>query len=183
METDTIRTETPESMDDGTATKDDRRLLPKSDAVNGSAQAEIQDSPESLEELEKKYAPYVRRDSYGVMGRGELPWTEKALLAFALVVLVPLRVAAATTCVVVCYLACRICTAFREDEQEDYAHLSGWRRSVIMRAGKFCSRGVLFAFGFYRIHETHRKNGIHSNLNSKVLHCFYILDFPITSFQ
>ncbi|XP_019174960.1 PREDICTED: lysophospholipid acyltransferase LPEAT1-like [Ipomoea nil] len=148
-------------MDDSTATKDERRRSAKSESVNGSPQVETEDSRESpLEELEKKYGPYVRRDCYGVMGRGELPWTEKVLLAVALVVLLPLRVAAATTFVVICNLWCRIATAFwsPSGEEDDYAHLSGWRREIIMRAAKFAGRALLFSFGFYRIHETHREH-------------------------
>nr|GME06107.1 lysophospholipid acyltransferase LPEAT1 isoform X1 [Ipomoea batatas] len=152
-----ISTDRPESMADSKTTKD----------VNGSAQVETR---ESIEELEKKYGPYVRRDSYGVMGRGELPWTEKALLAIALVVLLPLRVVAATTFVVICNLSCRIATAFwsPSGEDDDYAHLSGWRRSIIMRASKFAGRALLFSFGFYRIHETHREHCVtRANLNDQ----------------
>lgn len=111
----------------------------------------------TIEELDKKYAPYVRHDVYGTMGRGELPWTEKVLLAFAFVTLVPMRVVLATWVVVLYYLICRICTLFMvpncEDEQEDYAHLGGWRRGVLYWSGRVLSRVMLFAFGFYWIQE------------------------------
>ncbi|KAK9073318.1 hypothetical protein SSX86_007642 [Deinandra increscens subsp. villosa] len=114
--------------------------------------------PATAEELEKKYAAYVRHDVYGAMGRGELPWTEKVLLGFALVTLLPLRVILATSVVVLYYLICRVCTLFmapnREDEQEDYAHLGGWRRSVLYWSGRVLSRVMLFAFGFYWISES-----------------------------
>ncbi|VFQ99156.1 unnamed protein product [Cuscuta campestris] len=106
---------------------------------------------------QEKYAPYVRHDSYGIMGRAPLPWTEKVLLGVAMLTLLPLRVAAATTLVVLCYLTCRICTAFLgPNEHGNYAHLEGWRRKVIMASGRFTGRALLFAFGFYWIDETHR---------------------------
>lgn len=113
----------------------------------------------NMEELEKKYAAYVRHDVYGTMGRGNLPWTEKVLLGFALVTLLPLRVVLATVVVVFYYLISRICTLFispnRENEQEDYAHLGGWRRTVLFWSGRLLSRLMLFAFGFYWIYEIH----------------------------
>ncbi|MCI28082.1 lysophosphatidylcholine acyltransferase 1-like [Trifolium medium] len=43
------------------------------------------------EELERKFAPYVRHDVYGTMGRSELPTKEKFLLGVALVTLVPMN--------------------------------------------------------------------------------------------
>ncbi|GFP92705.1 lysophospholipid acyltransferase lpeat1 [Phtheirospermum japonicum] len=43
-----------------------------------------------------------------------------------------------------------------EDEQEDYAHLGGWRRAVIIQSGRYLSRVLLFVFGFYWISETSR---------------------------
>lgn len=116
--------------------------------------------PPSIDELEKKYAAYVRHDVYGTMGRGNLPWTEKVLLGFALVTLLPLRVVLATLVVVLYYLICRICTLFiapnRVNEQEDYAHLGGWRRTVLFWSGRILSRIMLFAFGFYWISEVHQ---------------------------
>ncbi|KAL6511733.1 hypothetical protein OROGR_021330 [Orobanche gracilis] len=116
----------------------------------------------SIDEMEKKYAAYVRHDVYGTMGRGELPWSENILLGLGLVFLVPIRVVAGTTILVVYYVICRVCTAFmapnREDEQEDYAHMGGWRRAVIMQSGRFLSRVLLFVFGFYWIAEISRGN-------------------------
>ncbi|KAK3231568.1 hypothetical protein Dsin_003449 [Dipteronia sinensis] len=132
---------------DYSSTKDDRPLLKP-------------ESTESIHEMEKKYAAYVRNDVYGVMGRGELPLKEKILLGLALVTLVPIRVVLAMIVLILYYLICRICTLFstpnREDEQEDYAHLGGWRRSVIVQCGRFFSRSMLFVFGFYWISETYR---------------------------
>lgn len=138
------------------STKDDRPLL-KPEASSSS----ILISNESLEELEKKFAAFVRHDAYGPMGRGELSLEEKVLLAIALVILVPIRVVVAISLLLLYYVICRICTLFSapnrdEGEQEDYAHMGGWRRTVIIRCGKFLSRSMLFVFGFYWINETFR---------------------------
>ncbi|XP_031251986.1 lysophospholipid acyltransferase LPEAT1-like isoform X2 [Pistacia vera] len=128
-------------------TKDDRPLLKP-------------ESTESLEELEKKFAAFVRSDVFGTMGRGELPLSEKVLLGIALVTLVPIRVILAMSVLVLYYLICRICTLFsvpnRDEEQEDYAHLGGWRRSVIVWSGRFLSRVMLFVLGFCWIKETYK---------------------------
>ncbi|THG16056.1 hypothetical protein TEA_005591 [Camellia sinensis var. sinensis] len=136
----------PEPIDDR-STKDDYPLLLKP-AVN-------------IEELEKKFAAYVRNDVYGTMGRGELPWAEKFLLGIALLTLVPIRVVVSLTILVVYYLICRVCTLFsapnrEEEDQEDYAHMGGWRRAVIVRSGRFLARVMLFVLGFYWINETYR---------------------------
>lgn len=92
------------------------------------------------------------------MGRGELPTKEKVLLGVALVTLVPVRVVLAMTLLVLYYLICRVCTVFsvpnREDEQEDYAHVVGWRRVIIVQCGKMLSRIVLFVLGFYWIRQS-----------------------------
>ncbi|KAF5755819.1 putative plasmalogen synthase [Helianthus annuus] len=96
------------------------------------------------------------------MGCGELPWTEKVLLGFAVVTLLSLRVVLATTVLVLYYLICRICTLFvvpnreEEDGQKDYAHVGGWRRSVLYWLGRVLSRVMLFVFGFYWIQESCR---------------------------
>ncbi|XP_074578225.1 lysophospholipid acyltransferase LPEAT1-like [Curcuma longa] len=138
------------------ATPKDYQPLLESDSSSASAAA----VPISLEELERKYAPYVRRDAYGVMGRGQLPATEKVMLGIAAVTLVPIRVVAGVLILVLYYLICRICTLFsppsRENGQEDYAHMTGWRREVVVRCGRFASRAMLFTFGFYWIKETRR---------------------------
>lgn len=166
----TTRPSQPESIDEG-STKDDRPLL-KPDPTNPQLQVQSQSSSPSIEELEKKYAPYVRHDVYGIMGQGELPWTEKVLLGIALVTLVPMRVIGATTVLVVYYLICKICTAFwapnREDEQEDFAHTGGWRRTVMMQSGMFLSRVMLFVFGFYWIQETYQPINLNGNSNNEV---------------
>ncbi|XP_071923622.1 lysophospholipid acyltransferase LPEAT1 isoform X4 [Coffea arabica] len=145
---------------DDNLTKDDRPLLKPEPVPPGPTQNPATTTAPDIEELEKKYAAYVRRDVYGVMGRGDLPWVEKLLLGLALVTLVPLRLVSGLTVLVLYYFICRICTAFlapnREDEQEDYAHMGGWRRAVIVQTGRFCSRALLFIFGFYWISETHR---------------------------
>ncbi|XP_028552621.1 lysophospholipid acyltransferase LPEAT1 isoform X2 [Dendrobium catenatum] len=113
---------------------------------------------ESLNAMEKKYGAFVRKDAYGIMGRGELPTVEKVLLGIAVVTLVPIRLAVGIFILVLYYVICRFCTLFlapnRNDEQEDYAHMTGWRRDVVVRCGRFLSRAMLFNFGFYWIEET-----------------------------
>ncbi|XP_057843569.1 lysophospholipid acyltransferase LPEAT1 isoform X1 [Cryptomeria japonica] len=114
-------------------------------------------SAQSLEEMEIKYAAYVRHDIYGTLGKGEVSWKEKALLLLALIVVVPIRVVVGFLILLTYYLICRLCTLFkapnREDGQEDYAHMSGIRRSTIIICGRFLSRAMLFALGFYWIKE------------------------------
>ena len=131
----------------------DDRPLPKSESTTSI-------STESLQDLEKKFAAFVRRDVYGTMGRGNLPTKEKVLLGLALVTLVPIRVVLALTILLVYYFICRICTLFsmpnRDQDQEDYAHMGGWRRAVIVQSGKALSRLMLFVLGFYWISEFHR---------------------------
>ncbi|MQL82775.1 hypothetical protein Taro_015237 [Colocasia esculenta] len=137
--------------------KDQRPLL-KSDSSVSDGSGAAASACESVEELERKYAAFVRRDAYGTMGRGELPLREKVLVGIALVSLVPLRLVLGVGILVVYYLICRVCTLFkdpnREDEQEDYAHMVGWRREVVVRSGRFLSRAILFTLGFYWIHES-----------------------------
>ncbi|MED6197389.1 Lysophospholipid acyltransferase lpeat1 [Stylosanthes scabra] len=131
---------------------DDRPLLNSSDSTTTTTSDTIQD-------MEIKYAAYVRRDAYGTMGRGDLPAKEKLLLGFALVTLLPIRVVLAMTVLVFYYAICRVCTLFsspnRDNEQEHYAHMGGWRRAVIVRSGRALSRFMLFIFGFYWIPESH----------------------------
>ncbi|XP_019230549.1 PREDICTED: lysophospholipid acyltransferase LPEAT1 isoform X2 [Nicotiana attenuata] len=170
----TTQTTQPESVDESSLTKDDRPLL-KPDPTNPQLQVQSQSSSSnpSIDELEKKYAPYVRHDVYGVMGRGELPWTEKVLLGIALVTVVPMRVVGAMTVLVVYYLICKVCTAFsapnreEEEEQEDYAHIGGWRRVVMMQSGMFLSRVMLFVFGFYWISEAYCPIDLNANSNNE----------------
>lgn len=146
----------PASRDDGSNSKDDRPLL-KSDSNRISST-----TGESIEELEKKFAAYVRNDVYGPMGRGELPLVEKVLLGIAVVTLVPIRFVLALIILVVYYVICRVCTLFsapnrdEEEEQEDFAHMGGWRRAVIVWCGRFLSRMLLFVIGFYWISVSYR---------------------------
>ncbi|KAG7941652.1 hypothetical protein I3843_16G055800 [Carya illinoinensis] len=149
--------ELSESMHYEGSTKDDRPFL----KPESSSSSSIPISNESSEELEKKFAAFVRHDAYGPMGRGELSLEEKVLLAIAWVILVPIRVVFAISLLLLYYVICRICTLFsapnRDDgEQEDYAHMGGWRRAVVVQCGKFISRIMLFVFGFYWINETFR---------------------------
>ncbi|XP_066366970.1 lysophospholipid acyltransferase LPEAT1-like [Miscanthus floridulus] len=113
---------------------------------------------ESIEELDRRYAPYARRDAYGPMGLGPVSAAEAARLAFAAVVLVPLRVVAGVLVLVVYYLVCRVCTLRVEEEREGgegegYARLDGWRRAGVVRCGRALARAMLFVFGFYWIRD------------------------------
>lgn len=138
---------------DEASTKDDRPLLKSPPISHISSSGNLQD-------LEKKYGAFVRYDVYGIMGRGELSRKEKALLGLALVTLVPIRMILCFALLFIYYLICRICTMFyspnEEEEQEDYAHMDGFRRSVIIQSGKVFSRLILFVLGFYWISVTYR---------------------------
>ncbi|MBA0808609.1 hypothetical protein Gohar_024334, partial [Gossypium harknessii] len=149
------KTPQPDPTHDDASSRDDRPLLT---------------SASNVLELEKKCAAYVRNDVYGAMGRGELLLMEKLQLGIAFVTLLPLRTILVMTVLVVYYLICRICTLFsvpnHGEGQEDYAHLGGWRRTVILRSGRFLSKTLLFLLGFYRINETHNGSK-NSQENSK----------------
>lgn len=115
---------------------------------------------ESLEELDRRYAPYARRDAYGPMGLGPVGAAEAARLALAAAVLLPLRVVAGILVLVAYYLVCRVCTLRVEEEREGgegegegYARLEGWRREVVVRCGRSLARAMMFVFGFYWIRE------------------------------
>ncbi|KAF8748872.1 hypothetical protein HU200_012799 [Digitaria exilis] len=113
---------------------------------------------ESIEELDRRYAPYARRDAYGPMGLGPVGAAEAFRLAFAAVVLVPLRVVAGMLVLLAYYLVCRVCTLRVQEEQEGgegdgYARLEGWRREGVVRCGRALARAMLFVFGFYWIRE------------------------------
>ncbi|KAK8512493.1 hypothetical protein V6N12_075071 [Hibiscus sabdariffa] len=146
--------------DHDASAKDDRPLLES--AASSAA--------EDIQELEKKFAAFVRNDVYGSMGCGKLPLKEKLLLGVALVTLLPIRLVLVMAILVVYYLICRIFTLFStpnlEDEQEDFAHLTGCRRAVIVQSGRFLSRLLLFTIGFYWINET-RKDSANTQGNSK----------------
>ena len=119
-------------------------------------------STESLEELDRRYAPYARRDAYGPMGRGPLGAVEVARLTVAAAVLLPLRVVAAVLVLLAYYLVCRVCTLGVEEEREGgqgegYARLQGWRRDTVVRCGRKLARAMLFVFGFYWIRVDDRR--------------------------
>ncbi|KAF3518365.1 hypothetical protein DY000_02062122 [Brassica cretica] len=140
------------------SSKEDRPLLKSESDVSAA-----------IEELDKKFAPFARTDLYGTMGLGPFPTAEKVKLAVAMVTLVPVRFILAMSILLLYYLVCRVFTLFsspyrggeeeEEEEgggvvQEDYAHMGGWRRVVIVRCGRFLSRVLLFVFGFYWIPES-----------------------------
>lgn len=117
---------------------------------------------ESLEELDRRYAPYARRDAYGPMGRGPVGAVEAARLAVAAAVLLPLRFVAGLLVLLAYYLVCRVCTLWVEEERdggegEGYARLNGWRREGVVRCGRALSRAMMFVFGFYWINVYDRR--------------------------
>ncbi|TVU18957.1 hypothetical protein EJB05_35080 [Eragrostis curvula] len=129
-------------------------LSPPSPSPSAAAPAR-----ESIEELDRRYAPYARRDAYGPMGLGPIGAAEAARLAFAAAVLVPLRVVAGVLVLAAYYLVCRVCTLRVEEERDGggegdgYARLEGWRREVVVRCGRALARAMMFVFGFYWIRE------------------------------
>ncbi|XP_062231191.1 lysophospholipid acyltransferase LPEAT1-like isoform X2 [Phragmites australis] len=130
-------------------------LSPPYPSATATATAPVQ---ESIEELDRRYAPYARRDAYGPMGLGPIGAAEAARLAFSAVVLVPLRVVAGVLVLVAYYLVCRVCTLRVEEEREGgegdgYARLEGWRREGVVRCGRALARAMMFVFGFYWIRE------------------------------
>eukprot|EP00252_Welwitschia_mirabilis_P019784 TRINITY_DN467_c0_g1_i1.p1 TRINITY_DN467_c0_g1~~TRINITY_DN467_c0_g1_i1.p1 ORF type:complete len:421 (-),score=57.46 TRINITY_DN467_c0_g1_i1:537-1799(-) len=141
---------------------DEAPLLIKS--VNQESQGKYEEGSASIspEELEAKYAAFVRHDVYGTFGQGTLPLKEKILLGLALVILLPIRVIVGILILLFYYLICRICTllSVAETEEEDgvehYGNMSGLRRSIVVGAGRFLSRALLFNFGFYWIKVNHR---------------------------
>ncbi|KAE8656037.1 Lysophospholipid acyltransferase LPEAT1 [Hibiscus syriacus] len=120
----------------GESDPDDNDVSPKDDLPL------LESAAEGIQELEKKFAAFVRNDVYGSMGREKLPLKEKLLLGIALVSLLPY------------------------DEQEDFAHLGGCRRAVIVQSGRFLSRLLLFTVGFYWLNET-RKDSANTQESSK----------------
>jgi hypothetical protein len=117
-------------------------------------------TPELIAEMEEKYAPYVRDDTYGTFGRGPLPLLEKILLGFALVTIVPIRILLTLFIIILYWSICKVFTLFRlpgeEEGQENYNLLTGVRRSVIAVTGRWLGRLLLFVFGFYYIKVTHK---------------------------
>jgi lysophosphatidylcholine acyltransferase/lyso-PAF acetyltransferase len=112
---------------------------------------------ESAEELDARYAPYARRDAYGVMGRGPLAPAEAVWLALSAAVLVPLRFVVGMLVLLLYYLVCRVCTLFVESDR-GHPRLVGWRRKAVLRSGCALSRAMLFVFGFYWIRETDKRH-------------------------
>ncbi|XP_078158340.1 lysophospholipid acyltransferase LPEAT1-like isoform X2 [Carex rostrata] len=158
-----------DSTDRSTTPKDERSLL-KSDSTTSSSSASSVSytaiNSESLLELEKKCAAYVRNDVYGPMGRGPIPLQEKILRGLSMVTLVPIRLVSGILVLIVYFLICRLCTLFsgrggENEGEEDLVHMTGWRRETVVQAGRFCARSMLFVFGFYwiRVEDRSFRNG------------------------
>ena len=138
-----------------------RETLPASKGI--AATESVHYSPELLKEMEVKYAAYVRHDVYGNWGTNKISLLEKFQLLVALVTLCPLRVFLLFSMLVLMYIICKLCTlrvaASSSDEgQESFAHMTGVRRTIIVRAGRFLARAMLFIFGFYYIPVSYRNS-------------------------
>ena len=125
-----------------------------------------------LIDMESKFAPFVRHDIYGRMGKENTPISERIRLFVAFGTIVPLRAVLLLAIVILGYTICRICTLFippdqigenngeikhhpevkiSYESQENYANLCGWHRAVIVLTGRVLSRVFLFVLGFYWI--------------------------------
>ncbi|KAG6557024.1 hypothetical protein Mapa_001441 [Marchantia paleacea] len=139
----------------------------ESSSLNSIGEDEV--TPEFTREMEAECAPYVRHDSYGNFGAAEISVGEKILLGLAMVTIAPIRMILIFFILVTYYFICKICTISRlpgeEEGQENYSHLTGLRRSVIVYAGKFLSRSLLFVVGFYHIKVTHRTPDVMQQLD------------------
>uniref|UniRef100_A0A0E0DQF3 Phospholipid/glycerol acyltransferase domain-containing protein n=1 Tax=Oryza meridionalis TaxID=40149 RepID=A0A0E0DQF3_9ORYZ len=167
-------TTSPSDPDDlggaaGGGEEEEERLAAKPllSSPSTSPSAGTEEGVEELE-LDRRYAPYARRDAYGAMGRGPLGGAGAARLAVGAAVLFPLRLAVGVLVLVAYYLVCRVCTLRVEEEEEregggggaagegegkGYARLEGWRREGVVRCGRALARAMLFVFGFYWIRE------------------------------
>ncbi|PKI37431.1 hypothetical protein CRG98_042179 [Punica granatum] len=120
------------------------------------------------------FEPFILSDAYGERGKVRwmavvriicwilvtvLPlrlvvgWMDAVRIIFWILVTVfPLRLVVCAIILLFYYLVCKVCTLFQApNEQENYANLRGWRRTVIVNVGKFLSRVFLFLLGFYWI--------------------------------
>lgn len=128
---------------------------------NGATTELVQYPPELIKEMESKYAAYVRHDVYGNWGTRSVSLVEKLQLLVALVTICPIRVFLLFAILVLFYVICKLCTlrvtASSSDEgQESFAHMTGVRRTIIVRSGRFLARAMLFIFGFYYIPVSNR---------------------------
>jgi hypothetical protein len=132
-----------------------------SKAAAASSSEGVEVAAQTVKEMEVKYAAYMRHDMYGNWGMNSVPVLEKVKLLLALLTLCPIRFCLLLFFLVVFYLICKVCTlrvvASSNDEgQESFAHMTGARRAIVVRSGRFLARVMLFVFGFYNIHVVHR---------------------------
>ncbi|KAJ4802091.1 Lysophosphatidylcholine acyltransferase 1 [Rhynchospora pubera] len=150
-----LTTTAPKETETETEKDKDERSLLKSSSSSASY------APETLlDELDKKYAPYARKDAFGPMGRGPVPFSQRVLVALAALTLLPLRFISGVLILFLYFLICRLCTLtlfsnhqnVNEQQQEDHLlRMTGWRRHAVVQAGRLCARAMLFVFGFYWI--------------------------------
>jgi len=130
-------------------------------AAAASSSEAVEVAAQTVNEMEVKYAAYMRHDIYGNWGMNSVPVLEKVKLLLALLTLCPIRFCLLLFFLVVFYLICKVCTlrvvaASNDEGQESFAHMTGARRAIVVRSGRFLARVMLFVFGFYNIHVDHR---------------------------
>lgn len=88
------------------------------------------------------YAPFQRRDQYGVAGLAPQPLVERARLFVMAITLLPLRLAAGLYCVAIYYIICRLATHLLPELPA---------RRAIAFWGRIWCRLCLLALGFMSV--------------------------------
>ena len=89
-----------------------------------------------------RYAPFLRTDQYGHMGRRQQSAWEYARLAVCSITVVPLKLIGALMCLTTFYTICRL-SAYLPSQQ---------RAEFVPFCGKLACRACLFCLGFIHIH-------------------------------
>ncbi|KAG0500052.1 hypothetical protein HPP92_000124 [Vanilla planifolia] len=155
----------PSGVGDVDCGKPEQPLLKsESYAVESPAAEELASCPaDNLDELGKNYAAFVRKDVYGIMGRGELPTLEKVMLGIAVVTLVPIRVAMGIFLLVLHALFYSE-SGGRAGRLRSHDWVEEGGRGAVWEV---LSRVMLFNFGFYWIRETHLSEDEHREISDE----------------
>ena len=89
-------------------------------------------------ELEPRFAPFMRSDRYGLLGKAEQSTFERVRLLIFLVFVFPFKLTCAVMCVIGCHLTCRLASWLPVNQCAD---LCAW-------TGKVWCRMALFFLGF-----------------------------------
>eukprot|EP00250_Pteridium_aquilinum_P004426 c14637_g1_i1 orf=443-1786(-) len=119
---------------------DESPLLTGKERGNSSHEGEesrktSEEMEKTLNEMELKYAAYVRHDAYGMMGTGDICIWEKAALVLALLVLMPVKVVLLFIIVVTYYIICRFCTMCELPDQNGVEERNGDSSVVPLHTG------------------------------------------------